>query len=637
MMADGFRMDYSTPVLGKPWAIPMEFPLYQGIVAHLCQISGMPIAQVGRGVSMFFFWLTLPALALLLREAKFSQAGVCLALTPFILAPVYLAYSRTVLIESLALCGAAWFLVGVLRYRRSPHALTLLLTLIAGTVAVLVKPTTWSVFCVPWAILFGRDVWLAGKAKRWPSRLAEQATLIGLPLLVIAFGWVWIADQIKALNPNASFLLSSSLREFNYGTWGQRFSAESWRTMLEHSRTNIGPGWMILLGLSAMLWLRSSRNWGLLGVAAFLTGPLIFFNLYLLHDYYFYANSVGVVLAIGAGMAALWDNSRSWGWTKPTALLLLGLVVWGEVQSYQSKLLPQQLTSTNGESKEVLLVKALTTPDEIVVMHATGWSSGPAYYSGRKFLTIPDFQMSLRRENVFKAVAQLADENVALLILSGDILNRPEWISERINQLGFMPEPFAIAEDFGTAHTSIKNHNRYQDILRQQALEGWQVTAHRIHFPQAPIENRVPIAESMWPPEIRPIIGPNPEFGVIPFGLSPITHEGQTLMMVHGGTELYFKIPAGSSRFSCSFIINPKSFDQPGWDGIEIMLEGYDPQNRAHLLKTHLIEADDARTSRTMGVRFEPSEFNYIRLRVLPGLHGSEAFDHAWFSKIEFK
>ena len=25
---EGYRLDYATPVLGKPWSIPMEFPLY---------------------------------------------------------------------------------------------------------------------------------------------------------------------------------------------------------------------------------------------------------------------------------------------------------------------------------------------------------------------------------------------------------------------------------------------------------------------------------------------------------------------------------------------------------------------------------------------------------------------------------
>ena len=32
---DGFRLAYETPVLGAPWAIPYEFPLYQWLVALL--------------------------------------------------------------------------------------------------------------------------------------------------------------------------------------------------------------------------------------------------------------------------------------------------------------------------------------------------------------------------------------------------------------------------------------------------------------------------------------------------------------------------------------------------------------------------------------------------------------------------
>lgn len=636
MLEDGFRIDYSTPVLGKPWAIPMEFPLYQGIVAEICKISGLPIAQVGRGVSMFFFWLTLPALVLILREAKFSLQGSYLALIPVILAPVYMVYSRAVLIESMALAGSAWFLVGVLHYRRSSRWSALLLALIAGTVAVLVKPTTWSVFCMPWAVLFIRDGWKAWRSRRWPDGLIEQGLLIGVPLLFIAFGWVWIADQIKALNSNANFLLSSSLNEFNYGTWEQRFSSENWQSMIEHCRTNIGPIWIILLGMVTMLIHRASRYVGLLGVIAFVTVPLIFFGLYLLHDYYFYANASMLTLAMGGGLAALWDRSRGSGWAKPASLLLLGVIVWGQQQSHQSKLLPEQLTVTNGESSEVLIAKNLTGPDEVVVMHSAGWSSSNAYYSDRRFLTIPDFQMFFQRDEVYQSVAQLVDEDVTLLILSGNILNQREWTAERIKQLGFVSEPFAQIEGVAKAHTSRKHHDHYRELMKQYRLHGWQASAYQAVPDEAPTEKRVPIPESMWPPELRPIIGAYPEFGVIPFGLNKLTHEGQTLMMVHGGSELYFIAPPESTQFSCSFIINPESFDKHDWDGIEIMIEGYDANNKAHFLKAHLVEAQDPRSSRTMTADFNPDEYNYIRLRILPGLHGSEAYDHAWFSKLEF-
>lgn len=37
---EGFKLDYITPVLGPPWEIPLEFPLYQWIAAALHQVSG---------------------------------------------------------------------------------------------------------------------------------------------------------------------------------------------------------------------------------------------------------------------------------------------------------------------------------------------------------------------------------------------------------------------------------------------------------------------------------------------------------------------------------------------------------------------------------------------------------------------
>src|SRR5271154_4345091 len=45
---------YETPVLGPPWSLPFEFPLYQALVALLARIFGTPIDQTGRFVSEVF-------------------------------------------------------------------------------------------------------------------------------------------------------------------------------------------------------------------------------------------------------------------------------------------------------------------------------------------------------------------------------------------------------------------------------------------------------------------------------------------------------------------------------------------------------------------------------------------------------
>lgn len=89
---------------------------------------------------------------------------------------------------------------------------------------------------------------------------------------------------MKAKNPMAHFLRSSELRAFNFGTWEQRLQSATWTGLLAHTVSGVMPIWLALGGLAVALGLRRSRMPAVLSVVAFLGGPLIFFNLYYLHD-----------------------------------------------------------------------------------------------------------------------------------------------------------------------------------------------------------------------------------------------------------------------------------------------------------------------------------------------------------------
>ena len=43
MIGNPFRLAYETPVLGKPWSIPMEFPLYQWTVVVVSDLTGIAL------------------------------------------------------------------------------------------------------------------------------------------------------------------------------------------------------------------------------------------------------------------------------------------------------------------------------------------------------------------------------------------------------------------------------------------------------------------------------------------------------------------------------------------------------------------------------------------------------------------
>ena len=73
---DNFSLAYPTPVLGKPWSIPLEFPLYQWTVVSVSRVTGLSLTKAGRAVSLACFYLMLPAIYLLLaRGAGAPVAG----------------------------------------------------------------------------------------------------------------------------------------------------------------------------------------------------------------------------------------------------------------------------------------------------------------------------------------------------------------------------------------------------------------------------------------------------------------------------------------------------------------------------------------------------------------------------------
>ena len=72
---NNFSPAYPTPVLGKPWSIPMEFPLYQWSVVVLSNATGLPLIQAARTISLLCLYLSLPAVWLLLRRLQWSRAA----------------------------------------------------------------------------------------------------------------------------------------------------------------------------------------------------------------------------------------------------------------------------------------------------------------------------------------------------------------------------------------------------------------------------------------------------------------------------------------------------------------------------------------------------------------------------------
>src|SRR6478735_8608477 len=130
---NNFSPAYPTPVLGKPWSIPMEFPLYQWTVVVTGKVTGWGLTKAGRAVSIACFYLCLPAVFLLLARWRVACGHRWLVLAMIVTCPLYIYYGRAFLIETMALMFGLWFWVGFERAVVERSRLWFAIAVVAGT------------------------------------------------------------------------------------------------------------------------------------------------------------------------------------------------------------------------------------------------------------------------------------------------------------------------------------------------------------------------------------------------------------------------------------------------------------------------------------------------------------------------
>ncbi|GAB5560383.1 MAG: hypothetical protein SynsKO_20300 [Synoicihabitans sp.] len=633
MQETGFRLDYETPVLGKPWSIPMEFPLYQWLVVQWSQLTGDPVAQSGRWVSAIMFGVGLIGVFQLLRLAGLSIGASALAMCPLVVTPIYIFYSRTVLIESLAWTLAVWFLWGICRFRASRTTRWFAFTWGVGALAVVVKATTWAIFCLPWAVLFLQEVF--SKRREWKSHLRgwlPESLGIGVPLLLLGYGWVSYGDTVKAQNPIGRFLLSENLTEFNFGTWAMRTSAYFWESFFHYVTTGLVPFWSLCAGLVLALIWKKSRPLLALGGIAFAGGPLIFSGLYVAHDYYFYANGAFLVLALSAGIAIGWDHQKGHAKRRVALLGLLAMGIYGQISTYYETYRHTQTVEAHADFGLPQVVRALVARDEVVAAHSPNWSSTIPFYSQRKMLTVPDAEMYHNPENVQQAIQNLSDESVPLFLMIGDSRIHPRWVADRITDFNLLPSPIFEWAEHVTGYARGDRASEMISILEREQFHNVVIngTAGLL-----PAENRISLQGEAEIAQLEKL-GIAPTEAVFPFGLSVGNNHGDLVMLVHSPTEVFFDVPPGATHLETGFSVNRDSYEQEDWDGIIFHFDFLDEEENVISWQFKWIPpSDDYRIHHEVWELPERAT-NRMVLRVMQGGGGGDAFDQGLLHYLRF-
>lgn len=399
LLEEGLTLAYQTPVMGAPWAVPFEFPIYQAIVAALAGGSGLSLEAIGRAVSYFFLigcaW---PAFALGRRLNLPSAVPVVFCILLWT-SPLYVYWGRTFMIETTALFFALACLPYAIDLLRGDRRLgTAVMFLVLASAAVLQKSTTGGPLLL-FLLLSGVFAQLKGgewRLDNWGARW-YALMLIGLPLVV---GWLWAhyADAVKMLNPFGAQLTSSALSLWNFGTLQQRVDPETWRVVVWERSFGWNAGGFIGLTVLLLPWLvgRKDRRFArlsLVAVVLFLLPILIFVNLHVVHEYY---QTACVAYLLGALAIVIG------GWLKETSgreafVFLATLVIVMSNLAVFSKsygvVVARSVDERDPRSLQLYRVgeylRKATRPGTGIVVFGSGYSSELAFHSRRKAMTAP--------------------------------------------------------------------------------------------------------------------------------------------------------------------------------------------------------------------------------------------------------
>jgi hypothetical protein len=392
LLRDGFHFAYETPVLGAPWSIPFEFPLYQCAVVSIVRMTGLALDAAGRLASYLFLLACCPPAFQIARRLKLGAQTPWVFCCLLLSSPQYLFWGRTFMVETAAIfCVFAALPHAIDLFAPQPRWRATLTCALFFTLAILQKITTAAPVLLVLGII-GLVHYRQNRARHF-SDLLRAAIAFALPLL-FGIAWVLYTDAIKLANPMGPQITSSALSDWNYGTWQQRFSSHAYREIILRALPNIGGWFGVALIAGAIIGgkkLHTQRN-VLIAVALFSAPLLIFTNLHLEHDYYQVACMVYLIGALAIAVSMWAPVALGFAATAPLLTMLLVTSNLIAFQQIYGAVIRAQFSPDNERVLAVAKVlRERTAPASAVMIFGDEWNSAISYYAERKSFTVPDY------------------------------------------------------------------------------------------------------------------------------------------------------------------------------------------------------------------------------------------------------
>lgn len=618
---NNFSLAYPTPVVGKPWSIPMEFPLYQWTVVVTGKLTGWGLTKAGRAVSIACFYLCLPAVFLLLRRWHVATGRRWLVLAVVLTCPFYVFYARAFMMETMALMFSLWFWVAFERGVSGRNKGWLALAVLAGTGAGLVKVTTFMLYLLPAGWWAATRLWAARRGA-WKTELVWMASAVALPFAATLW-WIDFADATKSLNPLGIAFTSAGLREFNLGTHATRFSPAMWMTKLHIVVDELS--WLPVLLLCGLLVPLAGRSrWReIAGCTVFFGAVLVMFPaLYTYHSYYYVANTLLLMVAMGLSLVALAESTVP-RWLAGFAVCL---VLGGQMWRYREQYYPAQSPISVGGDGLSASLRTLTNPRDVIVVLGQDWNSMTPYYAQRRAMMIRD-DIARDGARVEKALAGLDGEKIGALVIVGQP-DGAQWLIDRAAVRGISREPLYVWRDARVYLPAARRTELLHELLDRPFHE--VQIAPGVPVPRENLAGRWIELSALRRWQRVPFTGmqPAPVRFFSSFGPAMDGSSGQPMYGAHPVTRLVFALPAGDHvlRSSLQMRLEAYRLDLPDGettDGAEVSLFALGPDGERRPLATRYFDPrhqpGDRGNLRPLEFRFTLPAAGEVELFIGPG------------------
>lgn len=404
-------LHYQTPVSGKPWLIPMEFPIYQTSVYLAARM--FPAASLdflGRAASVVWFYLSVFALWKLVRLYARLRTALCIMMV-YLFAPFNIKWSYTFMIEYAAVSFSLLYVFCFISYWQKRRAFYAVFAVIFGTACYLCKVTSMipAVIFIALSMLYefykalptGKQYKPLGYLEliqKEKCAIAVLAAMALIPLFPCA-AWLKWSDGIKAASPWTKGVTSHALKSWNYGTLRQKLNPKNWEEIFVRLRSLFLPfGTLlcaaVLLGKDKASLEKKVFIWAL---ASSFAAFAILFNLYWAHEYYLAAVSPFLCISFGIAFEAIVADDLSPDVNIASAkniaaksisikaIALCAVFIFAmtiKVFYYADN--AKKLSSKDNKMEPGDTVKAVTEKNERILIFGESWSALTLYRANRK-------------------------------------------------------------------------------------------------------------------------------------------------------------------------------------------------------------------------------------------------------------